>query len=205
MASIPPTGPPQPPSGPPWGGYPTTPPQYAAQYAGAGPPPFAFTARRRTGFLLLAQILAILEGIAFLLIGIGFILLAVLARGRLQQAIENLRGNTSGIDLNRLADIAVGVFIGIGVFLIVYFAFFIWAAVRSGRPSMGARVVVVILDIILVLFSILGFAGRNSSSLSANGTYVIGYLVFWAWQALILLGMTVVATRPVAPAYGGPR
>jgi len=205
VASMPPPLPPEPPSGPPAGAYPSGPPSFSPPYA-AAPAPYASVARRRTGWLLFAQILAILEGIIFLLLGVGSILLAVAARSQLQQAINNLRGTASGVDVARLADVATGVFIGVGVFLIVYFAFFIWAAVISGRPSTGGRVVVVILDTILLLVSVLGFVGRsgNGGVGGSGGAYVIGYIVFWAWQALILIGMTFVATRPVS-ARAAPR
>jgi len=201
VASMPPSGPPQPPSGPPSGPYPSGPPAYAPQYAAAGPAQYGGVARKRTGWLLLAQVLGIIEGIAFLLLGVGFILLGVAARDELLKALRNAQ-NISTADLVRFADIATGVFVGVGVFLIVYFAFFIWASVISGRPSTGARVVVVILDIILLLLSFAGFAGRSSAG---TGAYLIGYVVFWAWQALILIGMTFAGTRPVNNPYPASR
>ena len=188
MAALPPPGPAQPPSGPPSGQYPASPPAYQAQYQQYGGYPAPAVARKRTAALLIAQIFAIIEGIVFMLLGIGSILLGVAFRSRLTEIINN-GGFSSTTNLNGLADVATGVFIGIGVFLLVYFAFFVWAAVIAGRPSTGGRVVVVILDVILVLLSLASLRGVTN-----NSGYLIGHLVFWAVQAVILFGMAVHGT-----------
>jgi hypothetical protein len=193
VASMPPPGPPQPPSAPPSGPYPSAAPGYAPAYAGAGP---AYEVRKRTGWLLLAQILAIVEGIAILLFGVLVILAGIVARSQIQDALNNVQG-TSSVDVTRFANVATGIVVGVGVFLVVYFAFFIWAAVISGRPSTGGRVVVVILDIIMVLFSLAAFTNRGHVS---AGAYLLGFGVFWAWQALILFGMAIHGTRRLNPA-----
>ena len=85
-------------------------------------------------------------------------------------------------------------FIGIGVILLLFFLAFLIAAVMAGRPSLPARIIVTVLDLILVLLSL--------SSLR-NGI-TIGLIVFWVLQAVIIYGMVIHGTRTQAVARTAP-
>ncbi len=188
MATMPPPGPPQPPAGPPPGQYPAGPPAFQPQYQQYGAYPTAAVApRKRTAALLIAQILAIIEGSLFLLAGAGLVVLGILGGSALQNAINNSGLPSSSItNASGALAVATGVLIGFGVVAILYFGFFIWAAVIAGRPSMGGRITVIILDVILVLLSL--------TSIQSNNGITVGTLVFWAVQAIILYGMAIHGT-----------
>lgn len=190
MSSMPPPPNQQQPPPPPAGGQPaasqTVRPgyqQYPAQTQYAGPPGYAMPRRQRTGWLLFAQILTTIEAILGMLLGVGVILLGIVGTTIINNAhIPNVSA--------RIAGAATGILIGAGVIVLLFFLALLICGIMAGRPSLGARITVGILVIILVLLSLAGIQQNFSTT---SGT--ISLIVFWAWNAIILFGMLIHGTR----------
>lgn len=186
MASMPPppNQPPLPPSGPP-SGSPAAPAGYQQPYAAPYPAaqPYGYTPGghlpiRRNAMLILAQVLVIIQGILGLLLGVLFILLGVAANSLFSGL------NLHNVNGYNIANAATGVFIGVGVVLIILFLFVIIGGVRVGRPSQIARWLLAAFEILLLLGSIESLArGTN------NG--VAGSIVAIVIEALILYGLII--------------
>ena len=185
----PPPGPPQPGGaygppqasgavGPPPVGYPTGYPAQPYGYYPAARLPF-----KRNAFLIVAQVLAIIQGVLGLLVGLGIILLGVAGPGRLQDYINSHPGvfnNNNGVDF---VNVATGVFIGIGVFVLVLFTIVLILGVAAGRPSQVARWILAILEVLFLLGSLRILGAGNTSSVAA--------IVQLVWEGLIIIGLII--------------
>ena len=197
MASYPgpPGQPPQPPSGPPSGpptggppsGYPAAPPGYPQPYPQQPyvPQPYGYGpgARlpfRRNAMLILAQVLAIIQGCFGILIGLGVILLGIAAGG----AISGF--NLHDVSGYNFAGAAAGVLIVVGVVVLVISIFVIIGGVRVGHPSQVARWLLAVYEILLLIGTVQGLTVRN-----ASGNGAVSAIVFLVIEALILYGLII--------------
>ncbi|MBV8300898.1 MAG: hypothetical protein JOY68_03130 [Candidatus Dormibacteraeota bacterium] len=164
------------PVGPPPVAYPTGYPAQPYGYYPAARLPF-----KRNAFLILAQVLAILQGVLFLLGGIAAILLPIVLADRLQTAINNnnLVYNGTLIDVHT----ALAFFIVFGVIIGVIGALIILLAVLTGRPSQVARWILAILEVLFLLGSLRTLGNGNATvytivALVVEGLVIIG-LIIW--------------------------
>lgn len=196
MASNPPPPgqPPQPPSAPPLGpptGYPAAgaPPQYGQSY------PQPFTAQpyvptphmpiKRNPMLILAQVLAIIQGSLGILVAIGLVFLGLA-----------LNGAFSGIDLHNVngfnfAGGAAGVLFGVAVVALVVSVLVIIAAVRTGHPSQVARWLLAAFEILAFIGSLQGLVARSTFNSNGNGSGVIYSIVVLVIEGLIIYGLII--------------
>ena len=187
MSALPPTPPGGPPASPP-GGYPAGPPPgqyppayqpYPSQYPQPYPGQYQQYApvHRRTAFLTVAQIITVIETLLYILIGIGIILLGTIGTTFVTSNLGNFSYN--GIAYNLSAYTAV--FIVAGIVAVVIGVLLLWASIRMGRPSNGARWVVIIWQILLLL-------GGVSALVNRGGTYGLVPLIL---SAIVLYALLI--------------
>ncbi len=184
MASMPPppNQPPPPPSGTPAAqpgpaAYPPAPQPYAPYPA----QPYAYGARmpfKRNAMLIVAQVLAILQGILVLLAAAGAILVGVAANGLLSGV------NLHNVNGYNFAGAATGVFIGAGVVLLIIGILVIVGGVRVGHPSQVARWLLAAWEILVLLGTLNGLRVNT-------GNGVVGSIVALVIEALILYGLVI--------------
>jgi hypothetical protein len=192
----PPGQPPQPPSGPPSGppgggppsGSPAAPPGYPQPYPqqpyAAQPYGYVPGARlpfRRNAMLVLAQVLVIIQGSLGVLVGLGVILLGIVANG----AISGL--NLHNVNGYNFAGAATGVLIAVGVVLLVLFIFVIIGGVRVGHPSQVARWLLAAFEIL----ALLGTISSLSRQTAGTGNGPVGSIVALVIEGLILYGLII--------------
>jgi hypothetical protein len=189
----PPGQPPQPPSGPPGGpptggppsGYPAAPPGYPQPYPqqpyAAQPYGYVPGARlpfKRNAMLVLAQVLAIIQGCLGILLGLGVILLGIAVGG----GISGL--NLHDVNGYNFAGAATGVLIAVGVILLMISIFVIIGGVRVGHPSQVARWLLAVFEILLLIGSVQSLTIRN-----VNGNGAVSSIVALVIEGLILYGL----------------
>lgn len=189
--SQPPQGPPgAPPSAPP-SGYPAAPgypPAYGQSYPGQSyaAQPYVAGPRlpiKRNAMLILAQVLAIIQGVFGILIAAGLVLLGLA-----------LNGAISGIDLHNVsgynfANGAAGFLFGFAVVLLVISVLVIIAAVRTGHPSQVARWLLAAFEILLFIGTLQGLLVRTT--FSSNGNGVVGSIVVLVIEGLVIYGLVI--------------
>jgi hypothetical protein len=179
----PPGGPPTPPPGAPPGSGPPAqyppayqpyPGQYPQPYPGQYPQQYAPPAHRRTFFLTLAQILTIIESILYVIFGVLVILAGTVLTSYITSNFSTFTVNGVTYDLTAytLAFVIAGA-IGVVIGLLL-----LWASIRMGKPSNGARWVVIIWQILLLLGGISGLVSR--SGLYSLVVVVISVIVLYA-------------------------
>jgi hypothetical protein len=130
--------------------------------------------------LILAQVLAIIQGCFGVLLGLGVILLGIAAGGAISGF--NLH-NVNGVDI---ATTATGVLIAVGVILLVISIFVIIGGVRVGHPSQVARWLLAAFEILLLIGTVQGFTVRN-----ASGNGAVSSIVALVIEGLILYGLII--------------
>jgi hypothetical protein len=128
---------------------------------------------KRNAMLIVAQVIAILQGILLVLAAAGFVLLALVANGVL-----------SGVNLNNIngynfAGAAFGVFIGVGAVLFILGLLVIVGGVRVGHPSQVARWLLAAFEIILLLGTLSGFRTSGNATVSSIVALVIELIVLY--------------------------
>jgi len=121
-------------------------PAYPAQYAAP------LTARRRTGWMITAQVLLIVQAVAGLLLGVlcvAFGVYILIARRDLG-SITSISG-VHVVLTESLLGTAAGVIIGVGVVVIALSGLWLWGGIATGRPSSTARWVMAIFTILITL------------------------------------------------------
>ena len=192
----PPGGPPPPP-GPPQPAYPQFPgsapagpyPQYgqgypaqpypAGGYPGYGSPQAA--RRRRSAFLTIAQVIAIIQSLLVVLVGI----VVAIGGNSINDYFVNQGVSTQGGGMTFTA-------FGVG-FMILGFLFLL-AAIMLGRASHVARVVVVIFEALVIIGSLLSFVQSLAPVASIRprlNSSVIVALVDLILGVLVIYGLTI--------------
>ncbi|MBV8444595.1 MAG: hypothetical protein JOZ92_01630 [Candidatus Dormibacteraeota bacterium] len=169
------------PIGPPPVGYPTGYPAQPYGYYPATRQPF-----KRNGFLILAQVLAIIQGVFVMLGGLAFILLPLIFIDRLQQFINdnNLVVNGTVIDAHN----AIVPFIVVGAIVAAIGVLITLLAVLAGRPSQVARWILAILEILFLLGSLRTLGNGNATTFTIvafviEGLIIIGLIIWPATYA----------------------
>ncbi|HYL70746.1 MAG TPA: hypothetical protein VEY89_05535 [Candidatus Dormibacteraeota bacterium] len=196
------TPPSQPPQGPPYGppgappsapptGYPAAPgypPAYGQSYTGQpyAAQPYVAGPRlpiKRNAMLILAQVLAIIQGVLGILLAAGLVLLGLA-----------LNGAISGIDVHNVngfdfANGAAGFLFGFAVVVLVVSVLVIIAAVRTGHPSQVARWLLAAFEILLFIGSLQGLLLRTT--VNGNGGSVIYSIVVLVIEGLVIYGLII--------------
>jgi hypothetical protein len=182
MPPTPPGGPPPPPPGAPPGGgppaqYPPAYQPYPGQYPQPYPgQPYGYQTRmafKRNPMLIVAQVIAILQGILLVLGAAAFVLLGLAVNGVF-----------SGVNLNNIngynfAGATFGLFIGVGVVLLILGVLVIIGGVRVGHPSQVARWLLVAFEIILLLGTLSGLRTTGNAAASSIVALVIEVIVLY--------------------------
>jgi hypothetical protein len=193
VATMPPTPPGGPPAQPPGGGPPAQyppayqphpgqypqpyPGQYPQTYPGQAYPYGARMPFKRNPMLLVVQVLAILQGILLVLAAAGFVLLGLVANGVFSGV------NLHNVNGYNFAGAAFGVFIGVGVVLLILGVLVIIGGVRVGHPSQVARWLLAVFEILLLLGTLSGFSTTGRAAVSSIVALVI--------EAIILYGLVI--------------
>jgi hypothetical protein len=186
MPPTPPGGPPaQPPGAPPGSGPPAQYPPAYQPYPGQYPQPYpgqpyAYATKqpfKRNAMLLVAQIIAVLQGILLVLAAAAFVLLALVANGVLSGVnLQNINGYN-------FANAAFGVFIGVAVVLFILGVLVIIGGVRVGHPSQVARWLLAAFEILLLIGSV--------SSLRTTGNAAVSSIVALVIEVIVLYGLVI--------------
>ena len=187
----PPGQPPQPPGFPP-GGPPQQPPSYPGAYQSSTPPgggfypPGGYAAapvRRRTGWLIFAQVIVIFEASLFLLLALGVIAAGVYVLGH-GDDVNSAFGNVSGfqpinVHIGGIAILVVGAVIAVLALL------WLILGVTVGRPSNVSRWIIVVFVILAVIGELSSLVNRYAAGA------VVAPIVLLAVNALILYALLI--------------
>lgn len=128
---------------------------------------------KRNPMLIVAQVIAILQGILLLLAAAAFVALALVANGVLSGVnLQNINGYN-------FASAAFGVFIGVAVVLFILGVLVIIGGVRVGHPSQVARWLLAVFEILLLLGTLGGLRTTGNSAVSSIVALVIEVIVLY--------------------------
>jgi hypothetical protein len=132
---------------------------------------------KRNPMLIVAQVIAILQGILLVLGAAAFVLLGLAVNGVLSGV------NLHNINGYNFADATFGLFIGVGAVLLILGVLVIIGGVRVGHPSQVARWLLVAFEILVVLGTLSGFRTTGNAAVSSIVALVI--------EAIILYGLVI--------------
>jgi len=172
------------------GAYPAAAPGAAPAY-GAAAPAAVVRVRRRTGWMVFAQVLAILKSILWLLVG-----LLIVAGGvyliTIGGDISRLPGYTHyyGSSINgfsAVANAAAAVVIAFGAVCVIIGIVELVLGITVGRPSQVSRWMIIVLDVLSIIGSVANILNTGSRG---NG-WLLFWIVWLAVDVLILYALTV--------------
>ena len=200
MAAMPPQppgyepAPPQPPPVPPSGVYTSQMPQpaYAGGYVPAAQP-IPAVRRHRTGMILFAQILMIIKGSLWLLVGLaaGAAGVYLIVRGGSIRDLPGVQSYASayGASVDAIVGVAAAIVFGAAVVAIVIGVIDLILGVTVGRPSNVSRWLTLVVTVFATLAAISGLVNSLSDTQRMGGA--VFFAVWLGFNAVIFYALAI--------------
>ena len=143
--------------------------------------------RRRTGWMVFAQVIVIIEASLGILVSLAIIALGILVVINVASVNDALNSIPGYNQLpSNFYNAAGGVFIGIGVVVLIISILWMVLGITLGRPSNVSRWIIIVLVILAIIGDLGSLAGGRNT---ARGS--IGVIVYLAVQALVLYALLI--------------